>query len=158
MKRALLMTLQLLSVSLFLSASEEHLNTYLLTVGPGKELYSWFGHAGIIIENDQGRGKFYDFGNFSFESDDFYWDFGMGRLNYMKIGVSSRAYLNYIVHEDRDVTLQYLNISQENIRKMRDFLEEGILPGNQYLPLPPLSGQLLHPPQGYPERKPSAEL
>ena len=54
----------------------------------------------------------------------------MGRLNYLKIGVSSRAYLSYITRKDRDVTLQRLNLSQETIRSMRDFLEEGIKPGN----------------------------
>ena len=130
MKRSFLILLQLLCITLFLSADEEKLSCALLTVGPGRELYTWFGHTGIIIENEKGRGKFYDFGNFSFESDDFYWDFGMGRLNYLKIGVSSRAYLNYIVREDRDVTLQRLDIPQEKIRQMRDSLEEGIRPGN----------------------------
>lgn len=110
--------------------AEEQLKCYLLTVGPGEELYLWFGHTGIIIEEEDGNSKFYDFGNFSFKSDHFYRNFAMGRLIYLKIGVSAPAYLNYIVRENRDVTLQQLNISQENIRKMKAVLEQNILPEN----------------------------
>ncbi len=130
MKRSFLILLQLLWVTLFLFPEGDKLSCYLLTVGPGKEIYAWFGHTGIIIENEKGKGKFYDFGNFSFDSDDFYWDFSMGRLNYLKIGVSSRAYLNYIVGEERDVTLQKLDIPQQKIRQMRDYLENEITTGN----------------------------
>jgi len=98
-------------------------------VGPGNELYLWFGHAGIIIEGEDSS-RFYDFGNFSFESDHFYRNFAMGRLIYQKIGVSAPAYLHYIVKENRDVTLQKLNIPQEKIREMKLDLEFNTLPGN----------------------------
>jgi hypothetical protein len=105
------------------------LKCYLLTVGPGKELYLWFGHTGIIIE-EADKSRFYDFGNFSFKADHFYRNFAMGRLIYLKIGVSAKAYLNYIVTEDRDVTLQQLNISREKILEMKEELERNTLPGN----------------------------
>ncbi len=110
-------------------AGEENLRCYLLTIGPGEALYEWFGHTGIIIEEGE-RGLFYDFGNFSFETDNFYRNFAMGRLIYMKIGVSSNRYLNYILGENRDVTIQELNLSQESIRTMKDSLDFNILPGN----------------------------
>jgi len=109
--------------------AEEQLNSYLLTVGPGSELYLWFGHTGIIIEENN-RSRFYDFGNFSFETEHFYRNFAMGRLIYQKIGVSAPAYLNYIVRENRDVTLQKLNIPQDKIREMQLDLEFNTLPGN----------------------------
>lgn len=114
---------------MFSLAAEEKMNCYLLTVGPGEALYSWFGHTGIIIEEGE-KSRFYDFGNFSFASKDFYRNFAMGRLIYLKIGVSGRSYLNYIITENRDVTIQQLNIPQDKIREMKDSLEKDILPGN----------------------------
>lgn len=128
MRRFSLILLFLLTILLPL-AGEEKMNCYLLTVGPGEALYSWFGHTGIIIEEGE-KSRFYDFGNFSFESESFYKNFAMGRLIYLKIGVSGNAYLNYIVHENRDVTVQQLNIPQDKIREMRDSLEKNILPEN----------------------------
>ena len=110
-------------------SGQENLRCYLLTIGPGEALYSWFGHTGIIIEDDE-RGRFYDFGNFSFASDNFYRNFAMGRLVYLKIGVSSNSYLNYIVRENRNVTIQQLNLSQESIRAMKEDLEFNIRPEN----------------------------
>ncbi|WP_168203614.1 DUF4105 domain-containing protein [Oceanispirochaeta crateris] len=108
---------------------KEELNCYLLTIGPGKDLYLWFGHTGIIIE-EENHSQFYDFGNFSFKSDHFYRNFAMGRLVYLKVGVSARAYQNYIVTEDRNVTLLKLNIPSEKILEMKEELERNILPGN----------------------------
>ncbi|MDC7234881.1 MAG: DUF4105 domain-containing protein [Spirochaetales bacterium] len=105
------------------------MNCYLVTVGPGEPLYSWFGHTGIIIEEGNSS-RFYDFGNFSFESENFYGNFAMGRLIYLKIGVSGRAYLNYIVRENRNVTVQQLNIPQDRIKDMQIFLENEIQPEN----------------------------
>lgn len=110
-------------------SGDEKMNCYLLTVGPGEALYSWFGHSGIIIEEGESS-RFYDFGNFSFESENFYKNFAMGRLVYLKVGVSGNAYLNYIVRENRDVTVQQLDIPQNKIKEMRDSLENDILPEN----------------------------
>ncbi|MBF9014907.1 MULTISPECIES: DUF4105 domain-containing protein [unclassified Oceanispirochaeta] len=128
MRRFSLILLFLLTMLLPL-AGEEKMNCYLLTVGPGEALYSWFGHTGIIIEEGD-ESRFYDFGNFSFESESFYKNFAMGRLIYLKIGVSGNAYLNFIVRENRDVTVQQLNIPQDKIREMRDNLEKNTLPEN----------------------------
>ncbi len=117
-----------------LFSNENHLNCFLLTVGPGEELYTWFGHTGIIIENDKGEGRFYDFGNFSFKSDHFYRNFAMGRLMYMKIAVPSRGYVNYITSKGQRVNLQKLRLSQEKIRQMQQELEENTRKGhNTYL-------------------------
>jgi Domain of unknown function (DUF4105) len=127
--RRFLLILTLLFTFLLPLAGDGKMNCYLLTVGPGEALYSWFGHTGIIIE-EADSSRFYDFGNFSFESDNFYKNFAMGRLIYLKIGVSGNAYLDYIVRENRDVTVQQLNIPQNKIKEMRDSLENDILPEN----------------------------
>ncbi len=106
-------------------------NCYLVTVGPGDPLYIWFGHTGLILEyTANSKARFYDFGNFSFKSDHFYRNFAMGRLIYSSVGVSARAYLNYIANENRDVTIQALNLSQRAIADMAQYLEWKVSPGN----------------------------
>ncbi len=115
----------------FGSSEEKIWNCSLVTVGPGDPLYVWFGHTGLILENTQtGRAVFYDFGNFSFEADHFYRNFAMGRLVYSSVGVSARAYMNYIVRENRDVTIQTLNLSDEKIAAMAEYLQWKVQPGN----------------------------
>ncbi len=132
MKKLLLtIILIMLAMHLFAGTEEKTWNCYLVTVGPGDPLYIWFGHTGLILENTEtGRSVFYDFGNFSFESDHFYRNFAMGRLIYSSVGVSARAYMNYIVGENRDVTVQTLNLPEEKIREMASYLSWKVQPGN----------------------------
>ena len=106
-------------------------NCYLVTVGPGDPLYIWFGHTGLILEYTvSNKARFYDFGNFSFKSDHFYRNFAMGRLVYSSVGISAHAYLNYIADENRDVTIQTLNLPQKAIADMAQYLEWKVSPGN----------------------------
>lgn len=121
------MTIQILSP---LFPAEDHLTCSLLTIGPGRELYTWFGHTGILIENQKGEGRFYDFGNFSFKSDHFYRNFAMGRLVYRKMGMSSRNYMSHITSSGQAVILQKLNLPQKEIRQMQKELDENIREGN----------------------------
>ena len=115
----------------FSSTEKKIWNCSLVTVGPGDPLYIWFGHTGLILENtESGRAVFYDFGNFSFEADHFYRNFAMGRLVYSSVGVSARAYMNYIVRENRDVTIQTLNLTDEKIAAMAEYLQWKVQPGN----------------------------
>jgi len=131
--RILFFTLLLTFTALPLSAGEtdDPWNCYLVTVGPGNELYLWFGHTGLILEErETGRAVFYDFGNFSFKADHFYRNFAMGRLIYSSVGVSAGAYLNYITRENRDVTVQTLNLPAEKKVEMAAYLQWKVQPEN----------------------------
>ena len=125
----LLLIFLILPAALF--SGERAWNCSLVTVGPGDPLYIWFGHTGLILENrETGRSYFYDFGNFSFESEHFYRNFAMGRLIYSAVGVSARAYMNYIVNENRDVTVQTLDLPEEAVAEMAAYLNWKVQPGN----------------------------
>ena len=55
----------------------------LITVAPGKELYSRFGHSMILVQDPNfAIDKAYSYGTFDFETDNFYWKFLKGTLPY----------------------------------------------------------------------------
>lgn len=105
----------------------------LLVLGPGAPIYTWWGHTGIIIEDAMTqRSTFYDFGNFSFEEDNFYKNFLMGRLIYMSVGVPTELYLNHVLLENRELDIYTLDISQQNAAELNRLLREKIRPENRH--------------------------
>jgi hypothetical protein len=110
----------------------EHLTVKIAVMGPGDEVYFWWGHIGLVIEDSlTGRAQFYDYGIFSFDSDNFYINFAMGRLFY-RCGVSP-AELNYraYIMFNRDITLYTLDLPPETREAVRDFAEFNVLPENR---------------------------
>ena len=85
-------------------------NAYLVTVDGGSEVYSYFGHSGIIIEED-GEGTFYDWGNFSF-SDGFYRNFLFGLLYYSAGRAPAKWRLSHFENSDRTITILPLKLDQ----------------------------------------------
>jgi hypothetical protein len=104
----------------------------IAVMGPGDELYFWWGHIALVIEdNSTGTARFYDYGLFSFENAHFYTNFAMGRLLY-SCGASP-AQRNYDVYikTDRDITLYTLDLSPAKEEEVRNFAEYNILPENR---------------------------
>ncbi|MDR0662977.1 MAG: hypothetical protein LBF80_02720, partial [Spirochaetaceae bacterium] len=59
----------------------DYLTVKIAVMGPGDALYFWWGHLGLIIEDElSGTSKFYDYGVFSFDSENFFLNFAFGRL------------------------------------------------------------------------------
>ena len=110
----------------------DHLVIKVAVIGPGDEVYFWWGHIGLIIENYQtNRARFYDWGIFSFENENFFYNFALGRLLYT-CGVSSpdwniQGYLN----TNRDVTIYTLNLPPDAKEEILQYAEWTILPENK---------------------------
>ncbi|MFP3040439.1 DUF4105 domain-containing protein [Treponema primitia] len=111
---------------------KDDLTIRISVMGPGDELYFWWGHIALIIEDRASRvKKLYDYGLFSFENDNFFVNFAFGRLLY-SCGVS-RAENNiagYIL-SNRDVTFYTLDLPRETKEKVRQFAEENVRPENK---------------------------
>ncbi len=92
----------------------------LLTVDPGTELYSSFGHSAIRLREigPDGRDLVFNFGTFDFDTPNFYGKFATGKLNYM---LSVVPYDRFIIEYDyykRGLREQVLDLNQEQ----KDFL------------------------------------
>lgn len=105
----------------------------LITVDPGDELYSGFGHSALWIE-DESRGVniVFNYGTFDFETPGFYVKFVRGQLNYML----SAGRLSYLVNsakaENRSVIQQKLSLSTTQKNEIYNFLLENIKPENKF--------------------------
>ena len=104
----------------------------VLTIGPTqKELYSAFGHSGFrVVDSARQIDKFYNYGVFNFDQPNFYLNFTRGKLLY-RLGVNDyNLYKRYYIRENRFITEQYLNLTQDEKQKVFDFLENNAKPEN----------------------------
>jgi len=116
----------------FLFAEGENLTIKIAVIGPGDEVYFWWGHIALIVEDAQtGRSHFYDYGLFSFDNENFYYNFAFGRLLYSS-GVSCTDWnIDYAVSTNRSVVIYTLDLPPETRVKVKDFVEYNVLPENR---------------------------
>ncbi|MDR3193530.1 MAG: DUF4105 domain-containing protein [Treponema sp.] len=110
----------------------DYLTLKIAVMGPGNELYFWWGHVALVIEDSlSGEARFYDYGLFSFENDHFFLNFATGRLLY-SCGVSP-AERNYQVYRmtNRDITLYTLDLPPAKREEVWRFAETNVLPENK---------------------------
>ena len=104
----------------------------LALMGPGDELYFWFGHIALVVEDKTtGQARFYDWGVFSFDTQNFFVNFAFGRLWYSCM--VSRADLNYneYIRTNRDITLYTLDLPADKKEEIVRFAENNVLPQNR---------------------------
>lgn len=109
---------------------------HLLTVAPGAELYSAFGHTAIWVQDPlAGINTVYNYGTFDFQQGkltEFYLNFLQGRLNY-RLEIESYREFDYVYHYfQRSYTSQVLDLTQEQKQAVYDFLEYNYLPENRF--------------------------
>ncbi|QQO08766.1 DUF4105 domain-containing protein [Breznakiella homolactica] len=90
------------------------LTVKLAFFGPGKELYSWWGHMGLVIEDSKtGGAAIFDYGVFSFESESFFRNLLTGKLLYSCQESTAEWNIHRYVSAGRDVRLYTLDLSPE---------------------------------------------
>jgi len=110
----------------------ENLSVRVAVLGPGDELYFWWGHIAIIIEDSAtGRSDFFDYGLFSFDQQNFFANFALGRLIY-STGVSATwdNLAGYML-QNRDVVLYTLDIPPDAREMILRQARWDVLPGNR---------------------------
>lgn len=104
----------------------------LITVGPGDDLYSSFGHS-LFWFSDPAKGldASYNYGSFTFQTENFYIKFLRGTLPYKIDKAPLDAQVYYWQHENRSVVQQVLNLSVAQKQKLYALLEENYRPENR---------------------------
>jgi hypothetical protein len=109
-----------------------YLTLKVAILGPGDELYLWWGHMGLIIEDAlSGQNRFYDWGVFSFDRENFFYNFAFGRLVYSCAVSPAEANISRIIRENRDITLYTLDLPPEVKTRVMLFAENNVLPENR---------------------------
>ena len=99
---------------------------YLMTVEPGSEFWSVYGHTALVIDN-----QVYGFGVFSFEQEDFYQSFIRNEMTYM-VGHTELSDEVYWAETDgRKLTLLPLNLSEEAQDDIMAYLRWHFKPENE---------------------------
>jgi hypothetical protein len=110
----------------------DDLSMKVAVIGPGDELYFWWGHIGLVVEDRRtGEAYFFDWGVFSFDNENFFTNFAFGRIIYSCM--VSRADWNYGVYfrTNRDVILYTLDLPPERKEAVMRAAEINMLPENR---------------------------
>jgi len=110
----------------------DELTIKIAVMGPGSELYFWWGHIALVIDDARtAQSRFYDYGLFSFENDNFFLNFAFGRLWYSSGVSAAQNNIAGYLYTNRDVVLYTLNLSPEKREEVRQYAERSILPENR---------------------------
>ena len=111
---------------------QDPLTLKVAVIGPGNELYFWWGHIGIVIEdNTRGQVRFYDWGVFSFENENFFANFALGNLFFSCMVSWAESYYETYIRTNRDITLYTLDLPMEKKEAVLAFAENNVLPENR---------------------------
>jgi len=118
------------SLTLFAQYTD-NLKIKIAVLGPGSELYFWWGHIALVIEDTRTKqSRFYDYGIFSFDSENFFYNFAFGRLLY-RCGVSlTELNLEFYKYSNRSIVMYTLDLPLETKLKVKKFAEQNVRPEN----------------------------
>ena len=134
--RIYLTAICLISLSFFSRAQTNErsgLRISLITCTPGEELYSIFGHSALrVVDSVSLTDLVYNYGTFNFDDEGFYLKFIRGKLLYY-ISLENFSDFAYMYKsENRGITEQVLDLTEEEKTDLRSFLNENLKEENRY--------------------------
>lgn len=110
----------------------ESLQAFLMTMGPGAQVYERFGHNAIWIrDTTTGLDLVYNYGTFDFAEPGFVGRFVFGRPRYWLAASTLEATLRSYQYFQRDVMVQELALSPGKRAELAIRLAENLLPENR---------------------------
>ena len=107
------------------------IEVYLLTCGPGQELYATWGHTALRVKDlNTGTDIVYNWGVFDFSTKHFAWKFARGRLEYMLAYTTYDRFLDEYNYSNREVISQRVNLDRQEINTMLMLIQENLKPEN----------------------------
>lgn len=102
----------------------------VLTMGPGAEYWSRFGHNAVLVEDAAGERTVYNYGFFDFEQPGFLLRFLRGRMLYQLVALPFAQDFAYYQSEGRSLQLQWLDLDPDQASGVADFLAWNARPEN----------------------------
>ena len=110
-----------------------NLTVYLLTMGPGDQVWEKFGHNAIWIHDElTGTDSAYHWGLFDFADKDFVPRFVQGRMRYAMGAFGLDETLQQYRLANRAVWSQKLNLAPAERQRLQDFVKWNMRPENRY--------------------------
>lgn len=131
LKYALVLILALSTCSLSFARQNGETEVYLLTILPGKEVYSIYGHSAVrIVIPGSDYDRVFNWGVFDFNTSNFGYKFARGRLNYMLVAYSYRNFIEQYRYEQRTVISQRILLEPGEINELIRLVNENLKPEN----------------------------
>jgi len=109
----------------------EDLLIKLVTFGPGNDVFNYFGHNAMIVEDRaQHLGRLYNFGMFHF-GPDMLPNYMKGKLTFWVAESPVRATFQHYRNNNRSIRIQELNLTPERRKVIADELARAVLPENR---------------------------
>jgi len=110
----------------------EDLTVRIVVLGPGDELYFWWGHIAMVIDDaGTGQSHFFDYGLFSFDQENFFVNFALGRLIYSTGVMPAQLGILGYVRTNRDVIVYTLDLPPDAREMILRQAEWDVLPENR---------------------------
>lgn len=114
-------------------ASAHAKKAHLVTYGSGGEVWEWFGHNAIWLQDpEQGLDHTFSFGYFDIEAAGFYGRFLAGEMRYFGSSVAVEREFRFYRQLDRSIRVQELNLTNEQFDRLQFLLTNAIYPYPQY--------------------------
>ena len=108
------------------------LRVSLLTILPGSEIYSLWGHSALrITDEERGLDITYNYGTFDFEAGHFVLKFLHGNLDYTLSAYGFEASFRAYQSQGRPIIEQTLNLAPEQQQRLLDLLAVNLRPENR---------------------------
>ena len=105
---------------------------WLMTYGTGDLIEERFGHNALWVRDpSNGIDHIYNFGFFDFDQPDFYKNYLFGRMQYFAVARDPAEELSYYEWRDREVRAQQLNLSNEQMARLIDWLTLQVSPAQR---------------------------
>lgn len=109
------------------------LRVSVLTIGPGSAVFERFGHNALRIQDAlTGMDLAYNWGMFSFEDPNFLGRFLSGDTRYWVEAFPSTWLIEVYIQQDRSVTEQVLNLTEDQRTRLAAFVTETARPENKF--------------------------
>lgn len=116
----------------------DSMRVYLITVGPGEEVYEKFGHnmirvvvPGSVVDSNEDIDKTVNWGMFSFEQPHFLWRFIQGRMLYFSGADDTADQIAGYKQDDRSMWQQELNLTAAQKEHLWEFLVQATDPAHR---------------------------
>jgi len=130
---AVRMRLLLILVLGFQALPADAREAWLVTYGPGQEVWERFGHNAIWLRDAElGLDHVYSFGYFEMDRPGFHLDFARGIMKYYGSVSAAEDEFAFYRMRDRSIRIQKLNLDFEQFRQLHGLLHENIFPIPQY--------------------------
>jgi hypothetical protein len=116
-----------------IAVSTSQLTVYLMTFGPGAQVWERFGHNALWIHDPvAGTDEAYNYGLFDFAQENFVLRFVRGQMWYWMAGFPADRYVAQYRHDNRSVWIQELELTPAAAQELQRFLQWNAEPEHRF--------------------------